>query len=375
MTIQITWARSDDGLASLLGITDWVQDLKSLSDKVQTLTAALSATEEALSIVEGILSRAFDLALGGFIRPIIEDLRDRIRDLRKTGVYMLPVGFHAGANATVGSVQITRPDTVRDLGVRGGLQGLKNHLRTAFLNERDPRWPGLSHNAFVCGTGVFAFGLDMSAIDTVADLIEKGFMSDPMLRSCQDLEKYAVGLTADGLTSTFKDAFDSYRSAQSAKFFQKSRWSSLTLEELLPTEFSDFLIKLEATLNGILALTFKVNLFQKYIAVIKATIVRIQEMLALVQSVIAFLDLLLVRFPVAIFQFDGVGGMPGMADALDDWFDPQKHPELSDVPPGSMMIGLLLMAGSTSAAELDENRAIINRVVKFGIGDETIAEF
>lgn len=367
MTVGCSWEyRPDGGLATILGpLQLLVEPLQDLSGKVNTLVEALNVVKTTVGIVDQFVTMVGDIGLATLLRPIVEDVRNRIRDIRKTGIYMLPIGFKA--NVGLGGAQIEWPGSPLDIGIDGGLGGLKNALRLAFLDERDPCWPALSDSAGVAGTLFVAFGLDATAIQTVRDLLKKGFMSDQMLNACQDMETFWNGMSADGLDKAFKDGFNRYRIQETARYGTTGVWSSLSLERVLPDEFSTFLIRIEAALNGLLAMLVRIQLLKQFLAVLTATIERIEAILAIVQSVLAFLQLLLVRFPVAMMTFGpSTGGMRGMADSLDSWFDAAAHPEIDDVPSNSKILAVLFLLGCPTLEDMDENLIILNQVMQFG---------
>lgn len=359
MSNPVYWTRAEGGLADVLG----VDDLTALKDTAKGIAEAIKFVYEALEVAAqaaNILNQLGDLGLATLLRPIIEDLRERIQDFRKTGIYMLPLGFRLGKQGVVSA-----GDDFPFL--TGGRDALKNAIRAAVLNDRDPGRPPFGNDAYVGGIGVFAFGPDAAIIRVAKDLLEKAFIGDDAVaQAAAGLVKYTRTLgDTRFFTEGFKDAYQQYRDANTITPQTYTPWISRTLQDLVPG-VGAFLLRVEAALNGILAVSLKIRLAAEILAVIQAALQEIALLLRIIEDIVKFLDLILTRFPVLIMRFEPqIGGVRGLARDLDDWFNPSLHPELADFSPNAYAAGMLFLAGFPSFEDADDTSGTIEKLLKF----------
>lgn len=367
-TLDVTWRRSEEGLADVFGFGDELRAFIQ-NDALQTSTAALKAI---LEIETGAARIAEIAAVTGVVNPVtavlallIDNLRKRIEDVRKTGIYMLPIGLQTEANTTILGGSVTVPTGITSsFSTSGGLNGVQRYIRKNLRNRRDPARPNFSEEAYVGGFGFIAFGLDKATLDKVKDLITKGFFSDAMTRRKAGLETFAA--TTD-LTKVFTSAYEANRIALTARPIPDSPWIFTNVGKMLPASvFNDPLIALEGLLVGILAILGAADaLFKKFLSFVQATLKQIEDLIRILNDVIELLDLLFLRFPLAIFSFEPqLGGTKAIEDSLSDWFS-SARPQLNDVPDNSFMVGLFTMFGAPGLSEVQVTRDILGAIVSF----------
>lgn len=367
MSLPVIVERTDAGLISVFGgdsgdIATIASDLKSGSAFLHTIEAALTAVSTATSVLNSLLVGIAD-GPAALIRVIVQNITARIEDLRKTGIYMLPIGFSIGPP---GSIKVTGKDVTvptATLNAVIGLGGLRNTLSLALLNARDPHRPSFGPDAYTSGTLIVGFGLQADAVELIRQLFESVFFR-PVVLAAMNLQAFYANSNPQ---KTFNDAYEAYRLANSPISPAVTPWTFQTVETMLPAVFGDFLLEVEARLNALLTLSISLKGLDAFVKLVQAALQEIQDLLRLLDSLLVFLNLLLTKFPILQFRWSSVGGAAEIAASLNDWFDPSQHPELKDVASNSYMVGVMLLEGSPSVDTSDSQSAIISKLLNFGI--------
>jgi hypothetical protein len=354
MTMNVEWSNKE-GLLGIFPIAEPIQDLVAASAKIGGTVKTLLEALNSLSAIENLIAAGLTNAISLVVRPIIEDVRNRIRDIRKTGAYVTTLGFRQ--NLLRGSVLVgdKRTDFT---GLAGGLSGLKRELAFALSNERDPSWPGFGPTSFTTGIGVFVHGPDKTMIDRAMALFEKVFVSDDVKKNALGIRDFFVDQVEGGAERTFRDGFDSYRQANTANLTSDPKWGFMSLEALIGG-LGDPLVAIESLLNGLLSLLVKLQIFHKFFELARAVLAEIVQVLQILQSFIDFLELLLTKFPIITLRFrPQPGGVRGIVESLDEWFDPALHPELKTVSANAYTLGIFILGGFPSAATVQAEEVV-----------------
>lgn len=381
MTLQVVIEKTDGGLADLFGAgAEVAEALKDASEGLTAATKAVLTALDAVSVIENLIVGLVDNPVVALLKKAIRDLAQRIQDFRKTGVYLLPIGFSVGPPGSipmaVGSAALNTFATGSFVPVVG-LGGLKSTLQLALTNARDPSRPSFGPNAYTMGTLIAGFGIPSDVVSTITqaadraksadgirEIIKSIFLTSPIVQAMTNVQTYLVNTDLD---KTFQDAYAAYRIANSPTPPAETPWAFQTLEDLLPG-FGDIFLEIEARLNALLSLFTALTGLKAFFDLVKAALLEIENFIRVLDGIVTFLNLLLTRFPLIQFRWGPtLGGATEIAASLQDWFDPSQHPELQDIAPNSLMVGIMLLAGSASLDESDAQQAIYKQLLKFGI--------
>jgi len=285
-------------------------------------------------ILEGDVNTDINIALEG-LNVFIELLRKTINDVINTGVFLL----------------IIPPG-------QGGLARMRNFVRTALLNVRDPKRPTFSDEAFIWATGGLAFGFDVPRAQEAFTVITKVITSNVKMKRAALAERLE---TLGGVApSYYKNQL-----AGDAGPIEKSPWQRARLSDLTPglnevlVKASSYLLTVQNSATVSTKDSFLDFANQQY----SLTVGLIEE----ITNAISFLVNTLEKFPILVFgaKTPVVGGLNELISAVDrDFYNVDLHPELEPVTDISLTTGYFIVGGAPSleaaTAEYETVKGIYN---------------
>lgn len=324
MALEVNW--SEGNLEDL--IPDFIQDLEAADfGGLADLYANLKKAEKAVAAVK-FAQAAIDAAGVASaeilaLTALIDLANDAITDFVNTGIYFLAIP----------------PLT-------GDTQTFSNYIRSALLNQRDPRRPVFSSTATIMGFGGFAFSVDNFVTELAFDSIKKGIISKEDIQRALDIRNLPK---RDGLSqSYFKNVL-----AGTARPIKDSPWAVIKISDIVPG-LEDVAISVKSFLLG-LKNSVQVSALQSYLNFAQRYVNNVTAIIESIKSTIDFLKNSLDSLPLRIFDIPpAVGGTVELSLALSGFFDPSEHTELQDVGAPIFITGFFIMAGTNLTADSGE---------------------